>query len=252
MAITISALVDQADRRTERRSSKELDLVSEFWMAFSEFCMEKRFPWRKQTFVLNTVVNTQFYDLSSVGLNIAPDFWEMTTLYNVQPGGSPGSSIAFTELTPMLSEDVITNALEASSSGSPSQYYIKPGTTQTLMLNAPANGIYKLRGNYWAIPEPQLDLSVVGDRVPLMPVQLTPLLVVALERRIFQYMLGQEDPRVIQVEARYRRAIALASKQWKYTTNAILEFSTQDQAIRAVDASTSGIDSGTVTTGRSG
>jgi len=62
------------------------------------------------------------------------------------------------------------------------------------------------------------------------------VLVVALERRIFQYMLGQEDPRVIQVEARYRRAIALASKMSAFTTNRILEFSVQDQAIRAVDA----------------
>jgi len=56
-------------------------------------------------------------------------------------------------------------------------------------------------------------------------------------------MLGQEDPRVIQVEARYRRAVALASKMDRFTTNALLEFSVQDMAIRAVDASTGGIDS---------
>ena len=79
----------------------------------------------------------------------------------------------------MLTDDLITSALEATSTESPSRYYVLPGTTQTLMLNAPMNGIYKLRGNYWAVPEPQLDLSVVGDKVPLMPVQLTPLLVVA-------------------------------------------------------------------------
>src|SRR6266481_3987587 len=174
MAVTISALIDAADKRTERRAGRELDLVAEFWLAYNEFCLEKRFPWRKQTFVLNTVLNTQFYDLSSSGLNIAPDFWEMKTLYNVQPGGSSGASIQFVELTPLLTDDLITNALEAATAGPPSQYYIKPGTTQTLMLSAPANGVYKLRGNYWAVPEPQLDLSVVGDRVPLMPVQLTP------------------------------------------------------------------------------
>src|SRR6266576_2574209 len=134
MAVTISAIIDAADRRTERRCTKELDLVQEFWLFFNEFVLEKHFPWRKKSFTFNTVVNTQNYDLSTAGLNYAPDFWEMITLYNVQPGGSSGIATQFVELTPMLTDDLITSALEATSTESPSRYYVLPGTTQTLML----------------------------------------------------------------------------------------------------------------------
>lgn len=240
MAVTIQQVIEQADKRTEHRAGKELDLVAEFWMALNEFCLEKRFPWRKKTFFFNTIVNQQTYDLSSSAQgatdtnNAAPDFYEMITLYRVDASGS------VSEITPMLTEDVLNAALENPTPGTPAQYYVVPGTTQVLLLNTKANGIYKIRGNYWAVPEPTLDSSV--EVVPLVPVQITPLLVVAMERRLLAYLLGQEDPRVIQAEARYRRAVALASKMFKFTTNAVLEFSIQDQAVRAVDASTSGLD----------
>lgn len=238
MGMSVQQVIEAADKRTERRASKELDLTVEFWMALNEFCIEKHFPWRRSTFFFNTTLNGQFYDMSSAGLSIAPDFYEMITLYRVDPTGSA------TELTPMLDEDILTAALENPTPNTPSMYYIKPGTTQTLMLNCQDNAVRKIRGNYWAVPDPIVDSSV--EFIPLVPPQITPLLVVAMERRLFDYLYGQQDPRSLRAEQRYRRAVALASRMSKFTTNAILTFATQDQAIRAVDASTSGLDNAQV------
>jgi hypothetical protein len=236
MALSIQQIIEQADRRTEKRASKELDLVPEFWMALNEFCLEKRFPWRKKTFFFNTQAAKQTYDLSSTADTgaVAPDFYEMKVLYRVDPNGSTS------EITPMLSEDLLNTALENTIAAPPSMYYILPGTTQTLLFNAPMDSIRKIRGGYWALPDPILDSSI--EVVPLVPPQLTTGLVVALERRLFYYLLGQEDPRSVQAEARYRRFVQLAAKMFKFTTNAQLEFAMQDQAVRAVDASTSGLD----------
>jgi hypothetical protein len=63
---TRSMLIELADRRTERRGSKTLDLNSEFLMALQMLCMERRWFWRRRTAFFQMLPNQWQYDLSLV------------------------------------------------------------------------------------------------------------------------------------------------------------------------------------------
>jgi hypothetical protein len=59
-------LIELADRRTERRGSKTLDLNSEFLMALQYLCMELRWSWRRKTSIFQLRPGQWQYDLSLV------------------------------------------------------------------------------------------------------------------------------------------------------------------------------------------
>src|SRR5262252_6926947 len=63
---TRSQLIELADRRTERRGSKTLDLDSEFFMALQHFLMETRWSWRRKTSVFNLQTGVWQYDLTAM------------------------------------------------------------------------------------------------------------------------------------------------------------------------------------------
>jgi len=63
---TRSQLIELADRRTERRGSKTLDLDSEFLMALQCFCTETRWSWRRKTSIFTLRAGVWQYDLSTV------------------------------------------------------------------------------------------------------------------------------------------------------------------------------------------
>lgn len=238
MAYTISQVIEIASKRTERRVEGEIDLRSEFWAALSEFVLERRYPWRRKSFTFSTAVGTQQYDVSSAGLSpygsLATDLYEIRTVYRVEPGP------AFTELPPLVTEDQQMSALEATINGKPSAYMTLPVALQTLVFNVPADAIYKMRINYWAAPDPVLDSA--AEVVPLVPPQLHWGLPIALERNLFRYLYGQNDPRTMLAEKRYTDFLAKAARMFSFTTNQITAWSVQDRAVIAVDATTSGAD----------
>lgn len=64
-----SMLIELADRRTERRGSKTLDLNSEFLMALQDLCMQRRWTWRRKFSVFQLVPGQWQYDLTAVAPN---------------------------------------------------------------------------------------------------------------------------------------------------------------------------------------
>lgn len=63
---TRSQIIELADRRTERRGSKTLDLNSEFLLAFQYVCMETRWSWRRKLAMFQIQGGKWQYDLTIV------------------------------------------------------------------------------------------------------------------------------------------------------------------------------------------
>ena len=61
---TRSQLIELADRRTERRGSKTLDLNSEFLLALQFLCMDRRWSWRRKLAFFQIVAGQWQYDLT--------------------------------------------------------------------------------------------------------------------------------------------------------------------------------------------
>lgn len=66
---TRTMLIELADRRTERRGSKTLDLNSEFLMALQYLCMELRWSWRRKTSSFLMKPGQWQYDMSLIPPN---------------------------------------------------------------------------------------------------------------------------------------------------------------------------------------
>jgi len=64
---TRSQLIELADRRTERRGSKTLDLNSEFILALQHLCGESRWAWRRKTAAIMMRAGIWQYDISRQG-----------------------------------------------------------------------------------------------------------------------------------------------------------------------------------------
>jgi hypothetical protein len=82
-------LIEIADRRTERRGSKVLDLDQEFILALQEFCMDARWPWRRKSTWLQTFAGLGKYDLTQAGLYLPANAPAQATL-NIQNGARAG------------------------------------------------------------------------------------------------------------------------------------------------------------------
>lgn len=61
---TRSQIIELADRRTERRGSKTLDLNSEFILALQHLCMERRWSWRRRIAMFQILGGKWQYDLT--------------------------------------------------------------------------------------------------------------------------------------------------------------------------------------------
>jgi len=187
--------------------------------------LEKHYFWRRKTFTLSTVVGTKQYDLAADAGPNADDFAEMEILYLMNGDQIEG------ELAELVDLRDQAKALQTTTNAAPSGFFIKPGTTQTLHLNAPADSVKTLLGFYWAIPNPAVDTSI--EVVPLIPGQLHFCLVTALERSILRFLYGQGDTRYAAVELRYQQAIQAASRIRHWSTAARRAFTTGEPAVRA-------------------
>lgn len=224
--LTIDDIVKQANTRTENRAASKLDLGFEFQAELQNFCRENRFWWLRKTAKFTTVVGTSTYDLSAAGLDIAPDMAEIIGVYRFNSMNQIDA-----ELVPIIDELTQEQCLENTVQGDVVNFFISPGTLQTIALGAPADNAVLLHVAYWA----GFDINTGSDNtaVPLVPFWLHGGLVTILERRIFSYLYGQEDPRYEVADNQYKAFVEQAQRRPYWTVQKQRELRSGLPAVQA-------------------
>lgn len=186
---TTSMLIELADRRTERRGSKTLDLNSEFVMALQFFCMELRWSWRRKLTVWNLTAGVWQYDLSASAPGADAGDMQQIVKHGVRYYPNPNAS-SWGELTPMFERNLQSAASYqnqyAPSPAPPRQYFINPFMVFNVTPVPDQN--YPISIDYWAVPS---IIDSLGEPIPLVPAFLHHVLLKRLEAQIFRYTLGE-------------------------------------------------------------
>ena len=78
-----------------------------------------------------------------------------------------------------------------------------------LTLSQPPNMVYTVAGTYYAVP---MVTDTATEDIPLVPPNLYFGLIYMLERRIYEYLYGQDDPRWTVSNKRYQDFVGIAAK----------------------------------------
>lgn len=189
---TTAALIELADRRTERRGSKTLDLNSEFLMALYEFCLESRWTWRRKFAFFSLQAGVWSYDLATV--TSAGDFHQFVK-HGVKYYPSANSPKNWAEITPLfekaLQRAAIYSNLNQPQPAPPQQYFMLPvgSGDPTLALVPVPDQAYPITLDYWAVPNVTSDS--IPETIPLVPPHLHHVLLKKLEAQIFRYTIGE-------------------------------------------------------------
>jgi len=223
---TVEQLIEHVSKRTENRADDKIDLEMEFFLALDEFCSEQFFWWRKKRATFTTVIGTNTYDLSKV----APDFAQFDTAYLIKPDGITLDG----EMTPITGPTGQLKASLNTTQDVPASYFIDTNTSpQELMLQAPASVAQKILFTYWAIP---MVTDTTEEDIPLVPNFLHWGLIYALERRVYEMLYGQEDPRYTVANARYEAFCEKAYAMPGWTTREVVTSRASSSAVNTVQA----------------
>jgi hypothetical protein len=218
-----SELIDVADRRTDRRASKKLDLDSEFLSALQEFCLEFRWPWRRKTKRFDLIADQSAYDMTD------PLLMNMQDMHLFQEHGVhllKPPSVDPVELTPVFDVDEQDRLLDSTApSAQPQVYFMQPFLTFNV---APVpDQIYSMRISYWACPNPQLVKQ--DDTIPLVPGYLHHLLCKKLELQLLRFTIGEGAAKYMTVEKEYDRLL-LQNQVWAdFGSDHVTEYRDFDQ-----------------------
>jgi hypothetical protein len=189
---TQAQLIELADRRTERRGSKTLDLNSEFFMALQEFCLERRWSWRRKTAAFSLQSGVWQYDLTQPTTGNLDDLHQFVK-HGVKYYPNSGAPQNWAELTPIFEKELQTAAIYTNTNvpapAPPQQYFMLPGDYLTLCTVPVPDQNYPLTLDYWSVPNQ--DIDAVPETIPLVPAFLHLVLLKKLEAQILRYTLGE-------------------------------------------------------------
>lgn len=231
MSWQVGDIVAQVIQRTQNRTDSGIDLRQEFFLALDQFCNNRRFWWRKKDFILPLVVGTPSYDFSA----LAPDFCgQFQDVYLLNPGAG---SIAG-QLTPLINDEDLICAKTNIVADQPAGYLLDVTTSLfTLRLQAPSNVAQSLYITYWAAPMvTDVDNTEI---IPLVPQNLHYGLFNMLERRVYEVLYGQEDPRYMIKDREYQTFLQEASRIQHWSGRKAREMSVDDMGTRASGSSRS-------------
>jgi hypothetical protein len=221
--LTATTIINQVMGRTEGRATNkgQFDPRFEFWTGIDEFCQEKHYWWRRKALSFQTQIGVQNYDLGLPSNSTAagcsnPDCVEIEELfvvnalpvnwpYMVHPNFNASQQIASIYGGQSVQGMIPKNG-----------YFFTPGSFQQLTLSAPPDAVYTVAGTYYAVP---MVNDFGTDVIPLIPRQLHWGLVYVLERRVYEFLYSQNDPRFVTANARY--------EQFKVSAARIKSFSQQ-------------------------
>lgn len=192
------------------------NIQDEFWLALDEFCGEKHFWWRRKAASFQTVAGQQEYDLGNQASPIAPDLEEVEEAFVVNAQPLPYPYIVNPEFSPrnfvasLYGNGAVQGILTANG------YFIDPNNFQNFVLAAPADSVYTIALTYWAIP--MLSAGTSQDTIPLVPPFLHWGLVYMLEKRIYEYLVSQDDPRAQMATLRYNEFVMKAARSKQFSS----------------------------------
>jgi len=227
---SVTQIVEQVNRRTENRASKLIDLRMEFFLALDEFCNEQHFWWRKKRSSFTTAINTQSYDLSVAAGGSSPDLVELDEMILLNADGVTVAA----ELIPLFDPQQILAATVQNVQDTPASYFIDPKTSiWTLFLQAPANVAQKILYGYWAIP---MVTDPTQDTIPLLPPYLHWGMLPCLEKRVYEFLYGQEDPRFAVASANRENFVLKASRTPHWSGRKTQEARANELTVNTVQA----------------
>jgi hypothetical protein len=219
-------IIEMANKRTDRRGAKILDLAQELLIASIELCQERRWHWRKRSIKFPTVAQTAVYDLSAQngmgGLTCERVCKEGPRVYR------SGSTTDYAGLTAIFETDIQDGARDSTETGFPGQYFFD-GQDQFRLFKTPDN-IYNVRVPMWVLP----DLTPLDTGIRLVPAYLHHLLLKALEARIFRWTLGEGSIKYQAAVGEYNAGLLRASLNTEFAEGRVREWrDTSDSAIQS-------------------
>lgn len=200
---TRTMLIELADRRTERRGSKTLDLNSEFIMALQHFIMETRWMWRRKFTQLMMQAGVWQYDLTDPNGADANDYQQFTK-HGVKYYPNPNNVTQWSELTPMFERGLQTTAMYTNLNfpqpAPPIQYFTN--NFLTLCITPVPDQSYPMTLDYWACPNVSIDS--MDESIPMVPAFLHHVLLKRLEAQIFRYTIGEGATKYQACMAEYK------------------------------------------------
>lgn len=189
-------------------------------LEISEIIHRKRYWWRRKSFTLTTVAGTATYDVSASGLNLADNLEQIINVYRVSAGTDP-AKINFEG-----DENRVQNMLASTTQADPAFYLIEPGTTHTLRFSDIPNAAKDYRILYWAGHNPSLES--IEEAIPLIPPAFHYVALLALTKRIFQFLFGLKDNRYVVAEKDLERALEKLDGYQAVSMEHVTEFRTTD------------------------
>lgn len=245
MPWTKQQIIDYVNKRTENRAATKIDLSIEFWLAVDQFVTSRRYWWTKKRFTFTTVIGSQIYDLSlsAASGNTQPgggltDYAQLERLILLPPTGQPivvNGIPNTTDLTPIFDPAGQLAAINNPVQDLPRAYFIDVQTSlTTLYLQAPANVAQTILGTYWAIP--QVTDPSTDTIPPWIPGFLHWGLFPALERRVFQFLYGEEDPRYTVADNQYEEFLDSASNIDSWSSERVREVAVNNSTVDIIQA----------------
>lgn len=230
MGWTVTELVGAVSKRTEHRADTKIDLLMEFFLGLDEFAIEKHYWWRKKRFNFTTQVGVGSYDISTEALGNVQDLGQLDELILLNADGITKAL----DLTPIIDPIAQLQAIQNNVPSPPSGYFLDINASlSTLRLQAPASVAQIIMGTHWAVPQIS-DTSV--DIIPLVPGYLHWGLVYMLERRVYEFLYGQDDPRFEVSNARYNEFVTKADKMPEWTAKKSRSASVDGRSMRITRA----------------
>lgn len=215
----VSAVLEMAEDRLKKMT---LDAWLEIELA--RIINRKKYWWRKKLFALSSVAATREYNLDATGLNVADDFHQMVELNRWD------SDSSHPRMTFVSDAAGITLMQYGATTGPPTSYTIKPGTSKTLLLYPITTSAAQYYGMYWASLNAKWNTQGALT-IPLIPEDYHYVALLALQKRAFFYLYGQKDPRFAVAVADLAEGIKDLDGYKAPTTEVALEMRSGDPDI---------------------
>jgi hypothetical protein len=227
--LTPARIKEMANRRTERRGEKTLDLDYELLDVIQDFCSRYYWYWRRLTAVLTTAPGVAVYNLADQNGANALNCEKIISAHYVRGTDD------------MCQLSIVTDAGEVSriiegestSSGEPSRILREPGYDSVVRIAPTPNAAYRVRIMFWALPSMATD--ALGETVPLVPARCHRILVRGLEANIFRYAIGEGAAKYTAAKQDYESLVAKESENRHGFTGIVREYTCQESAIRSTN-----------------
>lgn len=223
--MTITEIIERAHQRTGRKNEgKGIDERGIVIDCLQDLCEEKRWPFRRKWASFSTVVGTSEYDLTdtTIAADVADDIEEIICITQYDTN---------LDLDPIISATEMATVRRMTTRGTPSKYFLKPGTEGTVRLVNIPDAARTYDVVYWAIPNPGLDDT--SDTIPLLPSKYHRVLLQYVTAMFWSLLPGEgiAGPNAAAAFQMYLRQLELMKSKGQFSTAEKREFKSKDRAV---------------------